>query len=66
MMNVVYLQRRIDFLEKAITIVLDRHHIKGLHLVHRLTQKEADDNFKDYSFRDRVIGYFKNQKENRM
>ena len=38
-MNVVYLQRRIDFLEKSMTVLLDRHHLKGLHLLHRLTQK---------------------------
>ena len=58
-MNVVYLQRRIDFLEKSMTILLDKHHLKGLHLLHRLTQKEANDNFKEYRFRDRLIGYFR-------
>ena len=59
MMSVVYLQRRVDFLEKSITILLDRHHLKGLHLLHRLTKKEADENFRDHGFRDRLIGYFR-------
>ena len=59
MMSVVYLQRRVDFLEKSITVLLDRHHLKGLHLLHRLTKKEADDNFREHGFRDRLIGYFR-------
>ena len=59
MMNVVYLQRRVDFLEKSITILLERHHLKGLHLLHRLTKKEADENFRGHGFRDRLIGYFR-------
>ena len=58
-MNVVYLQRRVDFLEKSLTILLERHQIKGLRLAHRLTKEEADENFKDHSYRDRVIGYFR-------
>ena len=59
MMNVIYLQRRVDFLEKSITILLDRHHLKGLHLLHRLTKKEADKNFRENGFRDRLISYFR-------
>jgi hypothetical protein len=32
-----YLFRRIDFLEKAVSVLFDRHQLKGLHLLHSLT-----------------------------
>ena len=59
LMDVVYLQRRIEFLERAITVTLDRHHLKGLHLLSRITREEADDNHKQHKFRDRIVNYFK-------
>lgn len=33
MMNVVYLQRRLEYLERAMTILLEPHHRKGLQLI---------------------------------
>ena len=36
-LDVVYLQKRIDFLERALPILLEDHQLKGLHLVHDLT-----------------------------
>jgi hypothetical protein len=39
MSDVVLLQKRIIFLEEAITILLEQHHLKGLHLVHNLNQE---------------------------
>ena len=38
-MDVVYLQQRIEFLEKSLEILLDKHQIKGLHLLRRLKKK---------------------------
>ena len=37
-MDMVLLQKRIAFLEEAITVLLDSHHLKGIYLVHNLTQ----------------------------
>ena len=58
-MDVGYLQRRIEFLERAITVLLDRHHLKGLHLLSRMTREEADDHYQQHKFRDRVVSYFR-------
>ena len=33
MLDIVYLQKRIDFLEKGLGTMLKEHQIKGLHLV---------------------------------
>ena len=35
----VLLQKRIIFLEEAITILLERHQLKGIHLVHNLNKE---------------------------
>lgn len=45
-MSIVYLQQRIEFLEKAMTVLFEKHHLKGLHLLHRVTREEADSNYK--------------------
>ena len=58
MLCVVFLQKRVEFLEKAISVLLEPHHIKGLHLAHRRTRSEFDDSIKQFDFRDRLVGYF--------
>ena len=35
-MDHILLQKRVMFLEEAISVVLERHHLKGIHLVHSL------------------------------
>ena len=57
LLDVVYLQKRIDFLERALPILLEEHQLKGLHLVHDLTVDEADRKFKEYQLRDRLVTY---------
>ena len=37
LLDVIYLHKRIDFLERALPILLEEHQLKGLHLVHDLT-----------------------------
>jgi hypothetical protein len=63
--DMVYLQRRIEFLERAVTVTLDRHHLKGLHLLSRITREEADESYKQHKFRDRVVNYFKQQQKDK-
>ena len=66
LMDVVYLQRRIEFLERAVAVTLDRHQLKGLHLLSRTTREEADDNYKQHKFRDRVVNYFKQRQRDKV
>ena len=56
-MDMVLLQKRIAFLEEAITVLLDSHHLKGIYLVHNLTQEEAERCHKSHKFRDRIVYY---------
>lgn len=41
-MNIIYLHKRINFLEEAISILLEKHQLKGLHLIHHLNQENFD------------------------
>ena len=41
-MDVVYLQKRINFLERAMSVVLEKHQLRGLHLLHRATKEETE------------------------
>jgi hypothetical protein len=54
-LDLFYLHKRIAFLEKAITLLLDEHHIKGLHLANSLTREEADKKYKQFRLRDRIV-----------
>ena len=56
-LDIFYLHKRIAFLESALTLVLERHQLKGLHLVHNVTREESDKKYKDYQLRDRVVMY---------
>lgn len=42
LLDTIYLYKRIAFLEEAISILLERHQLKGLHLIHSLTEEEAN------------------------
>ena len=57
LLDVIYLHKRIDFLERALPILLEEHQLKGLHLVHDLTVEEANKNYKEYQIRDKLITY---------
>ena len=63
MLDIVYLQKRIDFLEKALSTVLKEHQINGLHLLRGKNRKEVDENHNRHSFRDRLI-YFLAKRKN--
>ena len=39
MLDIVYLQKRIDVLERALPIILEEYQIKGLYLMHSKTRK---------------------------
>jgi hypothetical protein len=58
-MNVIYLHQRIDFLEKAISILLDKHHIKGIRLLQKADYQSTNEKYYEYGFRDRFVAYSK-------
>lgn len=41
-MNSIYLHKRICFLEEAISILLERHQLKGLHLIQHLNEDKIN------------------------
>lgn len=45
-MDVVYLQQRIEYLEKAISVLMEDHHLKGIYLTNIKKRKEIDRNYK--------------------
>ena len=57
LLDTIYLYKRIAFLEEAINVLLEKHQLKGLHLVHSLTEEEADRRHMSHKFRDRVVFY---------
>jgi hypothetical protein len=64
-MNVTYLQKRVDFLEKAISILLDKHHLKGLQLLQKADCESSNEKYDDYGFRDRFMAYFKRKNKDK-
>lgn len=63
LLDTIYLYKRIAFLEEAINILLEKHHLKGLHLVHSLTEEEVDRRHQSHKFRDRVVFYLSKYKK---
>ena len=62
-LDVIYLQKRIDFLERALPILLEDHQLKGLHLIHDLTVDEAEKKFKEHQLRDRLVAFLHDRKK---
>jgi hypothetical protein len=62
LLDVVYLQKRIDVLERALPIMLEEHQVKGLYLMPGRTRQEVDEMYQKHQLRDRLITYFKEQK----
>ena len=56
-LDIFYLHKRIAFLEKAISVVLDRHQLKGLHLAQNISKEDSDQKINDYKLRDRVVTF---------
>ena len=44
-------------MEKAISVVLDRHQLKGLHLAQNISKEDSDQKINDYRLRDRVVTF---------
>ena len=59
----VYLTKRVDFLERALSTVLEDYQIKGLYLIQDRTREDIEDNLAKYSLRDRLI-YFLAKRRN--
>ena len=62
--DINYLFSRIEFLESAISVLLDSHQLKGIYLS-RCRLKKSDDSFKRHRLRDRIVKFLhkKNEKE---
>jgi hypothetical protein len=54
MLDVIYLQKRIDFLEKSLSLLFKEHQLKALYLLPRKTKSESDENYDKHRLRDRL------------
>lgn len=59
-LDIFYLHKRIAFVEKGISLVFNRHQLKGLHLAQNLTKEDSDEVYNNYKIRDRMV-YFLNK-----
>jgi hypothetical protein len=57
LLDIVYLSRRIDFLERAVAVLLEEHQLKGLHLAHHITRQEADRQIGNHRLKSRLRNY---------
>ena len=56
-MDVEYLLKRINFLERATEVLLEDHHLKGLHLLRKLSLEEAKVHRKTFKMHQRAIEF---------
>jgi hypothetical protein len=57
----VYLQRRVAFLERAISILFEKHQLTGLYLIRTTTKEEADSNYFYHQLRRNLLFFFKDK-----
>lgn len=63
LMDNIFLHKRISFLEEAITILMEKHQLKGLHLIQHLNEEEVNRRHQSYQFRERVLFYINKYRE---
>lgn len=59
LLDVIYIQHRIVSLEKAVSVLMDKHHLRGINLVYRTSPEEADQKYKIHRIRSRLIHFLK-------
>jgi hypothetical protein len=63
-LDISYLFRRIELLERGLSVLLDKHQLKGLCLAHT-SVREADDHHRRLSLRDRMVRFLNKEHERR-
>jgi hypothetical protein len=53
-MDIVYLHKRLNFLERGLALLLEDHQLRALYLLNRASKAEADANFRSHALRERV------------
>lgn len=51
LIDILYLYNRIEFLERALGVILDEHQIKALHLMRNKTLGEAEKQLENYQMK---------------
>lgn len=62
-LDVVYLNQRIDLLERALSLLFDEHQLKGLYLAQNITREESIRNISKFELRERFLHYVRRKKE---
>ncbi len=57
LLDITYLQKRINFLEKALSVLFEKHQFEALFLCQNITREEADETYEKYSLKERLIYY---------
>lgn len=55
LIDIIYLHRRLQFMERALEVLLEDHQIKVLHLMRNKTFKEAEDTYNRYQMKDNLF-----------
>ncbi len=57
LLDITYLQKRINFLEKALSVLLEKHQFEALFLCQNINRKEADETYEKYNLKEKLIYY---------
>lgn len=61
-LDITYLQKRLDFIENALSVILEEHQLEALYLCHNISQDSINLNYRRHHLRDRLICYFSEKK----
>ena len=56
-LDVTYLNKRILFLEEAISLIFEPHQLKGIYLLHTLNKEQNEYRLSQHKLRDRLVSY---------
>jgi hypothetical protein len=54
-LDIRYLLKRVNYLERAIEIMLEAHQLKGVHLLKAITLDEAKQQRRDFKLHEKAI-----------
>lgn len=62
LIDIIYLYKRIEFLERALEVILEEHQIKALHLMRNKTFAEAEKQYENYQMKNNLEKFIKKRK----
>ena len=63
LLDVIYLYKRLEFVERTLEVLLENHQKKVLHLMRNKTFKEAEDNYSLYQMKPNLAKFVSKMKK---